>query len=505
MSFTSYSFILFLCVLIPVYYIVPKKCRWVLLLGFSYFFYACGGISLLIYLVSVTLLIYIGTLMIDRVYEKKHRKAIMWAVIAVNLVLLGVVKYANLGISIINPIIAAAKGSEISMQEMILPMGISYYMFQALSYLIDVTRRTTEVEKNPFKVALFVGFFPQLVQGPISRYDKLSATLYEGGPLKVSNIVRGFERILWGYFKKLIVADRLMPAVTFITSDPKGHDGGYVFAAMVYYTIALYADFTGGIDVTIGIAQMLGIEVAENFDLPYFSQSLKEYWRRWHISMGTWFRDYLYYPMAVSKPIHRLSRWCNTHIGRALGRRVPVYLAGLVTWAATGLWHGAGFTFLLWGILNWIILMISEEFAPAVRRFHARSGFDTIPAYKVFRMVRTLAVVSLLRTLDIYSGVGETFKAVASMFTSSNWAALFTGGLLEIGLTWQDHLVVTAGILVMLAAGIYRYRGHSIREEINDLDYPVAFVIVLLLMISILVFGVYGMGYEASQFIYNRF
>ncbi len=530
MTFTSYGFILSLGLLIPIYYIVPRKCRWVLLLGYSYFFYAFCDIYLSLYLLAVTLTVYLSALVISYSHDKereylssrgedfskearknykrivKHRRRIVMALcLIIDLGLLAVVKYAGFGLSVINPFIAAAGGQALSVPDILLPMGISYYMFQSLSYLIDVTRGTVKAEKNPFKFALFVSFFPQLVQGPISRYDKLSRTLFSGGPFEAANLIHGAERVLWGYFKKLVVADRVLPAVTLISSDVNTYDGGYAFFGLLYYTIALYADFTGGIDIAIGVAQMLGIEVAENFNLPYFSQSLKDYWRRWHISMGSWFRDYLYYPLATSKPIHGLSKWAGAHIGKGIGRRIPVYLAGLLTWAATGLWHGAGITFVVWGILNWAILMISEEFTNPVIRFHNRFNLDGKKWYKVFRMARTLLIVSLLRSLDIYDTVGDAFHACLSIFSGKNWAVVFTGGLIDIGLSLADHIVLAAGTLLMLLVGVFRYRHGSFREELDEWTYPASFTAMLLLFVIVIVFGAYGQGYDASQFIYTGF
>ena len=228
---------------------------------------------------------------------KSKKKLIMALCLLLNLGILAVTKYTDFVIENIN---AVLKSEVIRPSELIVPLGISFYTFRTVSYVIDVYRGTSKAEKNPFKVALFVSFFPQIAQGPISRWNKLSETLFEGRRLTGSEFGSGFIRILWGYFKKVVVADRLVKAVLTIVGDPAQYQGIFVFAAMLFYAFELYCDFTGGIDITIGIGECLGVKMEENFNLPYFSKSIKEYWNRWHITMGQWFTDYIFYPLSIS-------------------------------------------------------------------------------------------------------------------------------------------------------------------------------------------------------------
>ena len=320
MLFTSYNFIAFLIVIFLLYYLVPKKFQWVLLLAGSYFFYACAGIHFLAYIFATTVTTWwaakrmtaiqqeqaaylkVHKAELDREQKKAYKAGMkkrtrhwMLACLLFNLGILAVIKYTDFMISNINSIFHTG----FTFMNFALPMGISFYTFQSMGYLIDVYRAKYPCQDSLPKFALFVSFFPQLVQGPISRYDALSQTLYEEHSLDWNNIRFGLQRILWGFFKKLLVADRLVVAVKALVGSPEEYTGAYVVLAVFFYAIQLYADFTGGIDITIGIAEVFGIRVTENFIRPYFSKNINEYWTRWHITMGTWFKDYIFYPISV--------------------------------------------------------------------------------------------------------------------------------------------------------------------------------------------------------------
>jgi D-alanyl-lipoteichoic acid acyltransferase DltB (MBOAT superfamily) len=367
-----------------------------------------------------------------------------------------------------------------------------------------VYRGTVEAEKNPFKLALFVSFFPQLIQGPISRFSQLSETLYQEHPFNSTTVCRGLQRMLWGYFKKMVIADRILTGVSTLIGDLGTYHGAYAFAGMLFYTVELYADFTGGIDITIGIAQTMGITVTENFNRPYFSKSLKEYWRRWHITMCTWFKDYVFYPVSICKPMQKFTKFCRAHFGDAVGKRLPVYLASLTVWFATGVWHGASWNFIVWGLGNAVILLVSEELEPLYTKFHARFSVDGKLWYKIFQIGRTFLLVCCLNMFDCYSSVKDTFRAFASMFTATNWQILWDGSLLTIGLSMLDYGILIFGVLVMFCVSMIQRKG-SVRTQIARKPYPVRFIIWYGLFLLVLLLGAYGIGYDASQFIYNRF
>ena len=389
--FVSYGFIAFLVGLIVLYYLLPKKLQWGLLLLASFGFYFFCGWSYLLYLVTTATTVYLAGIYITRQDERhalmkeeasreqrkklkkefnRKKKAAMLLCLLFNIGILAVTKYTAFVVTNINHLLG--DGSRIRVPDLIVPLGISFYTFQAVGYLLDVYWGKCEAQKSYPRFLLFVSFFPQLIQGPISRYGDLSKTLYERHPFDRVQFGMGLERVLWGYCKKLVIADRLMPAVPELHAGWKHLSGAYVLIMMVFWAIVLYADFTGGIDITIGIAQMLGIRVEENFERPFFSKDITEYWRRWHITMGTWFRDYVFYPFSISKPLRKLTTFSKNHFGMKAAKRVAVYLSTMVCWVATGIWHGAAWHFLAWGLVNGVILLFTGEMKPVYERFHKK-------------------------------------------------------------------------------------------------------------------------------------
>lgn len=527
MLFTSLPFIVFVAVLIVVYYaFVPHNERWALLLIASLAFYFFADPRYLIFIGVTALTAYVFAILtedyntkrkaylkankeyFDSDSKKKYKnkttrvtRLLMLAALLINLGILAVTKYTNFVIDTMN----SWRTEPLSFVNIIVPMGISFYTFQTVSYSIDICRGTIKAQRNFFKFLLFVSFFPQLVQGPISRYEDLSKTLYEPLKFEFKHVSYGFLRILWGYFKKLVVADRLVIALKALTASPDEYKGAYVFIVMMLYAAQLYCDFTGGIDITIGIAQMLGITVKENFNLPYFSKNIKEYWNRWHITMGTWFTDYIFYPLSVSPNMLKLSKWSRQHLGNAVGKRVTVYISCFAVWLATGIWHGAAWHFVVWGLMNFVVIMASQELEPLYAKFHNKFGLKQKSGYAVFEIIRTFLLMSSLKLFDCYRDVGLTFKMFGSMFYTFNIVKLFNGSLLELGLTGADYLISGIAIVVVFLVSLYKYlKDKDFRDYLYE-KYPLFVLSCVLLLIATLVFGAYGQGFDASQFIYNQF
>ncbi|MDD4421775.1 MAG: MBOAT family protein [Eubacteriales bacterium] len=529
MQFTSYSFLLFLLVLFAVYYLIPKRFQWMLLLVASYVFYSFVGIKYGIYMLATTVSTFFtgrklnslsskqaeylasnkDALSKEEIKEYRQRiKSIRkrWILLCLlfSFGILAVLKYTDFGISNINSVAKIFNPEwSLPVKNFIIPLGISFYTFQSAGYLIDIYREKYKYESNFLKFALFISYFPQLVQGPISRFDDLKKTLFEEHSLDRENISFGFQRILWGYFKKLVIADRLYVAVKTIIGDTQEFTGVFVLLGMLFYAIELYADFSGGIDITLGISQALGIRQAENFNRPFFSKSIAEYWRRWHITLGTWFKDYMYYPVSLSKPVTRLSKFCKDKFGKPVGKRVPVYVSTLLIWFTTGLWHGASWNFVVWGLLNAVVIVVSHELSPLYERFHGRYHISHTFIFRLFQVVRTFWLMCFLRTLDCYPGVGKTFRMVGTVFTNLNIRELLQGGFMKLGLTVPDYIVIIAAVGLLLAVSLAQRTG-SIREKIAKKPF-VSYCVNFALFLSIIVFGAYGVGYDAAQFIYSRF
>lgn len=529
MFFTSYQFVLFLMILMVLYYLLPKKYQWILLLIGSYFFYAFSGIDNLIYFLTTTISTYIASMKLktlkdkQKIYLKENKETLsrqdkkeyknkmkkkQWNILLIcllfNFGVLAIVKYTNFMISNVNSIINLFNGQALSFINIALPLGISFYTFQTMGYIIDVYRGTCQVQENIFKLALFTSFFPQLIQGPISRYNDLAKTLYQEHDFDLRNIHFGLQRVLWGYFKKLVIADRILVAVNTLIGDPTTYDGIFVVVGMIYYAIELYADFTGGIDITIGIAQMLGIELKENFDCPYFSKDIAEYWRRWHITMGTWFKDYIFYPLSINPRMLNFSSWSRKHLGNGFGKRFPVYVSSFIVWFATGIWHGASWNFIVWGLMNAVVICLSEECKPFYEWFHQHFYVKEKQWYQCFQIIRTFFLMCSLRTLDCYRNVPLTFQMFLSIFTKWNFNELFNGSLMQLGLSSLDYLIIVIGVFLMFIISIKKKSG-SIREMIAKKPAIVTFGIYYLLIFGIILLGAYSIGYDASQFIYNQF
>lgn len=528
MYFTSLRFVVFLALVLIAYFGVFKKHQWQVLLVASFVFYAFSGWSNLLYITATIISTYVTGLGLNRLLArqnqylqnqpqalaktevrsykaqiKKRRRRLLVLCLVFNFAILAVVKYANFALINLNPLLETLGQKPFGMLNLVLPLGISFYTFQTMGYIIDVYRSKSETaaETNPFRLALFTSFFPQLIQGPISRYSSLSKTLYGPHPFNQQAFSWGLLRVLFGYFKKMIVADRLMIAVRTLSTSAEEYQGVYVIIAVFLYAVTLYADFTGGIDITIGIAQMLGIQVAENFNRPFYSKSIAEYWRRWHITMGTWFRDYIFYPLSVSGPMLALQKKSRAVLGNAVGKRISVYLCNLIVWFTTGLWHGASWSFIVWGLLNGVILLVSQELTPLYTKFHKAVPFSNTKAYNAFQIFRTFWLMGFIRTFDIYGQVGRTFAMVGSIFTNFNLNHLLQNGLAPLGLAPADYIVAFAAVAVMIAVGVIAAR----RGRQTPPATPLRYLIYVVLLFSIIIFGIYGIGYDANQFIYNQF
>lgn len=529
--FTSYPFIIFLLLSFLLYYLIPVKWRNGFLVIDSYVFYFMADAYYPLFLMATTLTIYTAARWIDRKHqqqedyltahkgmlskeekkyykesEKKKRKRGLLLAILFNLGILAVLKYSNFFIENINALFAVFRiEREITYVDILLPLGISFYTFQAVGYLLDVYWKRCEVQKSFVRFTLFTSFFPQLGQGPISRYNDLSQTLYEPHRWDWQRVRFGLERILWGYFKKLVIADRIAPAVAMITEDPEYYTGGFVFVGMLFYAIQLYADFTGGIDITIGIAQVFGIRIRENFERPFFSKSIAEYWRRWHISMGTWFRDYVFYPLSISRPMKHLTTFTKKHLGMGAAKRSSVYAATLIVWFATGFWHGASWNYIMWGIMNGVVILLSQELDPLYHRFHKR--FPRLQKnvwFRAFQVTRTFLLMSCLRLFDNYDGISTPFFVFVNMFRQFDLQALTKTEFLDLGLTAVDYGIVLLGVILLFLVSMAQRR-EKVRVTISALPYPVKYVLYTSLFFAVLLLGMYGIGYDASGFIYNQF
>ena len=522
MQITSFGFLLFAAVLLAVYYLIPKKGQWMLLLVASYCFYLWAGIEYLGFILLTTVSTYAATMLMAANQEeqarfleenkqflsreerkaykanvKKKNRTFMIACLVLNFGILAVCK----GL-LIEPFKAAASGSTFSFLSLGLPLGISFYMFQSMGYAVDVYRQTTQVERNPLKLALFVSFFPQLIQGPISKFGQLAPQLYAPKKFDGKQLSFGLQRMLWGYFKKLVVADRILAAVK-VLREPQ-YVGVAFFILTVFYAIQIYADFTGGIDIVVGLAQALGIKMPENFIRPYFSKNIAEYWRRWHISLGEWMKDYIFYPISVSQPMLKLSKAARKSMGN-FGKRLPVYVASIATWLVTGIWHGLTPNFVLWGMLNCFFIVASEECSGLYDRFHGRFHLKEKKWYGGFEILRMFILMNLIRIVDLFPNVGDYFRRMGTMFTTFNFHVLWDGTMMKLDLDRLDYIILAGSIVLIFIISLIQEKKGSVRELLWQKPALVRHALIFALLVIVLLMGSYGLGYDAGAFIYTGF
>lgn len=511
MQFSSVRFLLFAAVLLILYYWVPGKLQWAVLLAASVCFYVEAGPHYLAFLLFTALSTYICTVRMAHnraQLTQKAQRSQETAVKKKNRFLLILCLTGNFSLLLLckacltEPFRTAVAGRCISFLSLGLPLGISFYMFQSMGYCMDVYRGTIEAEQNFGKLALFVSYFPQLIQGPISRFSQLAPQLFTVHRFDGKQLSFGLQRMLWGYFKKLVIADRIAVAVAALKGPE--YTGVSFLVLSFFYAVQIYSDFTGGMDIALGLSQALGITLPENFTHPFFSKNIAAYWRRWHITLGTWMKDYLFYPLSVCRSMRRFSRFARQRLG-SFGKRLPVYAASAVTWFVTGIWHGLTPNFIVWGLLNCFVIVVSEELSPLYKRFHSRFHLNKAPWYGSFEILRTFLLMNLIRACDLFPNVGDYFRRIGSLFTRLNLHVLWGGTLMGLGLSLLDYCILAAGVGLMFTVSLIQKKKGSIREWLWQENTAVRYALNFALLLAVLLMGNYGIGYRAASFIYNQF
>ena len=484
MNFNSLEYLIFLPVTILLYFITPHKYRNYLLLALSYFFYMCWRPEYALLILTSTAVTYLcGRLIGSR---PRHKK--MWVALSltINLAILFFFKYFNFAADIITAVLQKA-GLAITAPslDVLLPVGISFYTFQALGYTVDVYRGKLEPEKNFGIYALFVSFFPQLVAGPIERSTNLLPQFKEKHRFSWENIRLGMLPFLWGMFKKIVIADQLAVLVNTVYASPADFLPSQLAVATAAFAFQIYCDFSAYSDIARGSAQMLGFKLMRNFNSPYFAVSVQDFWRKWHISLTTWFRDYLYFPLGGS----RCAKWRN-------------YLNIMIIFLVSGLWHGAALTFIIWGFLNGIYQIIGKLLAPVKK---AVLDFFHIPENPVLTWLRYIITFALICLTWVYfraDSIGDANLIVSSLLGfAETGAGSFT--LISMGLS-MPALKVLTGALVLLLAADYLQTRIKLNERINS-NIVVSCAVWFLLLAVIFIFGSYGAGYDPQDFVYFQF
>jgi D-alanyl-lipoteichoic acid acyltransferase DltB (MBOAT superfamily) len=444
---------------------------------------------------------------------KKREKTILALALIANFGILVFLKYSNFLAGGINQILGhAADGGPLPMLKLFLPLGISFYTFQAAGYLIDVSRGAVKAERNFLKFALFISFFPQIVQGPISSFGQLAGQLTAEHKPEFIRFKLGLELILWGYFKKLVIADRAVIAINTVTADYTQYTGTTILAAGLLYALQLYADFSAGIDISRGIARILGIDMIDNFRRPYFSRSINEYWRRWHISLGAWMKQYIFYPVAMSEAMMGLSKKIknggkNTPAREHLAKTLPAAIASLVVFLVVGLWHGANGKYVAFGLWNGLIVMLSILMKPVFTGMTDAMNINVRGwGWRHFQMIRTFILVLIGYVFDIAPDFGGSLDMMRRMITDQGLALGYVE-MLSLNLNRQNYLLLAAmAVLIWL---ISRRQEKLKIDDFADLVMAhgawMRWLIVFVMIVMILVLGTYGPGFDPADFVYMQF
>ena len=504
MSYISAGFFLIIAITAVFYYLIPKRFQWWLLLCVSFAFYATYGIKYMGYILFTIITSYCITRIMAVQEDKRIRRR--WLVLALvsNFGILVLMKYLNFTIININSILKIFNmQGQLAKVDLIMPLGISFYTFQMMSYVIDVYWKKYEPEKNIFKLALFGAWLPQLLQGPIGRFDRLAPQFFGGNEFNLKNIEYGAQRIAWGLAKKLILADRAYVFSKAVFSDLDTYTGMYVIVALLLFSIYEYCDFSGGIDVVIGVSEIFGIKLDENFRQPYFSKSIGEFWRRWHITLGAWLKDYVFYPVSISKKMLSFGKKAKKYFGKTAGKVLPISLANLLIFFIVGVWHGAAWKFLIYGLYNGMIIAVSSLLKPYYARLAQKCHINTEwSGWKLIQILRTFILVNIGWLFDCCATAGQAFKAMKAIFINFKFSILTDGSLYKLGLVRRDWKILIAAVIILFVASVMKEKGIKLRDFVAAKPLPVRWILYFALIFATAPFGYVG---TTTEFMYAQF
>ncbi|MDR0979396.1 MAG: MBOAT family protein [Lachnospiraceae bacterium] len=495
MLFNSIDFLIFFPIVALIYFIIPQKVKWIWLLVASYYFYMCWNPKYAVLMGTSTVITYLSGIFISKCdkYEEKKAKRMKKICIALsfisNLAILVFFKYFGFIENNLNKIFDILNITlKAPSFDVLLPVGISFYTFQALGYTMDVYRKDVKPEKNPFRYALFVSFFPQLVAGPIERSKNLIHQLREEHRFEYERVKNGLLLMLWGFFQKLVIADRVAILVNTVYNNTFDYEGFQLIIATVLFAVQIYCDFSSYSDIAIGAAQVMGFKLMQNFKRPYFSKSIAEFWRRWHISLSTWFKDYLYFPLGGSRK-----------------GKFRTYINIMIIFIVSGLWHGAAWTFIIWGFLHGAY----QVFGRLTRNLRDKI-YDKFKvkkeafSYKLGQVLTTFSLVSFAWILFRANSISDAIYVIKHLFVWNPWILTDNVSLFKLGLDRQDFELAIFSIFVLICVSLIR-RKNSVRELIAKQGIVFRWTLYYLAIFAVLIFGIYGPGYNASEFIYFQF
>lgn len=511
MAITSFYFLCFFSLLLILYYTIPHKFQWGFLLVCSaaYCLLAGQGALILYPFVSVSAC-HTGTRLLAKtpMEEEKKRRGILLMTILVNIGILFALKYVNFLINTVDGIVCLFGGPDnlIPGVDFLVPLGVSFYTFSLLGYVIDVYYGLAEHQGNALKLALYGLYFPNLISGPILKYREHAEQFFAPHAFDYRQVTRGLQRMAWGFFKKLVISERLGVLVNTVYGAYESYSGFYIWAATVCYAFQLYTDFSGCMDIVLGLSESLGIMLPENFQTPFFAKSVAEYWRRWHITLGVWMKDYVFYPLLRSKLFTNLNKSFKEKFGKKRGKQYATFAAMFVLWLTVGVWHGGDWKFVIGsGLLHWFYIVMEELLAPPCARMMERLHIHAEGRFVAgVRMLRTFFLVCIGDLFFRAASVGDAFAMLHGAVSVWNPQILWDGSLLELGLDSVELAVMLLSLLLLWAVSLAGRR-IPVRDRIAKKPLPVRWAIWYALLFAVILLGYYGPGYSAAEFIYQGF
>lgn len=490
MIFNSMSYLCFFPVVVLLYFVFPKKVRFLWLLAASYYFYMCWNPKYILLLLSATVITWICGMLIQKSSSIVRKRSILAIGIALELGMLFYFKYLTFAVNNINFILGKLHRPLLEKEfDILLPVGISFYIFQTIGYMIDVYRKKVAAEKNFLMYALFVSFFPQLVAGPIERTGNMMHQLKAGTDFDVEKVRHGLLLILWGILLKVALADNLAPIVTEVYHQYSSYTGIYIVIATMLFAIQIYCDFGGYSYIAIGSAEVLGYRLMENFKSPYFAGSVSEFWRRWHISLTSWFTDYVYISLG----------------GNRKGT-VRKYINNFIVFTLSGVWHGAQWTYIVWGMLNSFLIMLEKLSAPLRKKL---TGYLHIKAtsywYQALQRVTVFVLISFTWLFFRAASLTDAWAMIQKIFGEFGLRSLWLPDGVCLLLPGSLFVVIAVLMLLLFAFDWCQYHQIDVMGKILDQNFFVRYVCYAALIGIVVIFGNYGGDYEQTQFIYFQF
>ncbi len=523
MSVNGLSFIIFLFATLLVYYIVPKKIRWTVLFVASVGFYLTYSIKAAVYMLFTVIFTYVFSLILGKLasiqpigetpelkkaFKKRltfKKRVVLSIALILNFLTLAVLKYSGFFIANLNNILEKTGLTSITAPSFLLPLGISFYIFQTSGYLIDIYRGKYSPQKNIIKYATFVCYFPQIVQGPINRYNLMSDSLYNGNKFEVTNIQHGLLRMIFGILKKALVADSLALAVSEIYKNYTNYPGVMVFIGSALYCIQLYCDFSGGIDLLCGASQLFGIKMQSNFEQPYFATSLADFWRRWHISLGEWMKDYLFYPIALSKALSKFTKKMRKIVSVSFAKRLTPCIATFIVFVVVGIWQGPGWANIAYGLWNGFWMSLALIWVPVSNKIYSK-----IP---IKQKGKIMTVIGILRTnflviIGRYFSNSASLGAAVGMLKQTFLFPQFDKFNLQIfenlGFTPAAAIKIVVALIAIFCISLAKEKKVDVVEWFCNRKWFVQFLVIFICLF-IIVFTVYAnKNYTPIAYVYEN-